>query len=151
MITLAEGPISELHIGLKGTMNALFLKDLADKTRRGLRRRIEVSRSGGGNSYGHDVVRKIGPNGEPEAGERTINDAEATAIRRVFADYAKGISPRAIAKALNTENVPGPSVKGWGTSTIHGNPKRGTGILNIGRLVWNRPSCVKNPETGKGV
>src|SRR5208283_341693 len=36
LFTLAEGEISELHIGLKGTMNALFLKDLAEKTRRGL-------------------------------------------------------------------------------------------------------------------
>ena len=28
LMTLAEGEINELHIGLKGTMNALFLKDL---------------------------------------------------------------------------------------------------------------------------
>ncbi len=34
--TLSEGEINPLHVGLKGTMNALFLKDLADKTRRGL-------------------------------------------------------------------------------------------------------------------
>ena len=27
IVTLAEGEISELHVGLKGTMNALFLKD----------------------------------------------------------------------------------------------------------------------------
>src|SRR6185369_15837452 len=32
IITLAEGEITHLHVGLKGTMNALFLKDLADKT-----------------------------------------------------------------------------------------------------------------------
>jgi site-specific DNA recombinase len=38
IVTLAEGEISELHVGLKGTMNALFLKDLAQKTRRGPRR-----------------------------------------------------------------------------------------------------------------
>ncbi|MAY36694.1 MAG: resolvase, partial [Spongiibacteraceae bacterium] len=42
MVTLSEGEISHLHIGLKGTMNALFLKDLADKTRRGLRGRVEA-------------------------------------------------------------------------------------------------------------
>ena len=36
LITAAEGEINELHVGLKGTMNALFLKDLAQKTRRGL-------------------------------------------------------------------------------------------------------------------
>ena len=32
IVTLAEGEISELHVGVKGTMNALFLKDLAAKT-----------------------------------------------------------------------------------------------------------------------
>jgi hypothetical protein len=41
IVTLAEGEISELHVGLKGTMNALFLKDLAAKTHRGLRGRVE--------------------------------------------------------------------------------------------------------------
>ena len=35
IFTLSEGEVSHLHVGLKGTMNALFLKDLADKTRRG--------------------------------------------------------------------------------------------------------------------
>ena len=34
IMTLAEGEISELHVGLKGTMNALFLTDLANKTSR---------------------------------------------------------------------------------------------------------------------
>lgn len=42
IVTLSEGEIGDLHIGLKGTMNALFLKDLADKTRRGLRGRVEA-------------------------------------------------------------------------------------------------------------
>jgi DNA invertase Pin-like site-specific DNA recombinase len=41
LITLAEGEINELHVGLKGTMNALFLKDLAAKTHRGLAGRVE--------------------------------------------------------------------------------------------------------------
>ena len=35
IVTLAEGDITHLHIGFKGTMNALFLKDLAEKTHRG--------------------------------------------------------------------------------------------------------------------
>lgn len=34
IVTLAEGDITHLHIGFKGTMNALFLKDLAEKTLR---------------------------------------------------------------------------------------------------------------------
>jgi DNA invertase Pin-like site-specific DNA recombinase len=48
IVTLSEGEVTHLHVGLNGTMNALFLKDLADKTRRGLRGRVELGKSGGG-------------------------------------------------------------------------------------------------------
>ncbi len=151
IMTLAEGEISELHVGLKGTMNALFLKDLADKTRRGLRGRIEAGRSGGGNAYGYDVVRNGA--GTVEAGERRINLAEAKVVGRIFRDYSQGVSPREIAKTLNREGILGPSGANWGPSTINGNRQRGTGILNnelyIGRLVWNRLRYIKDPITGK--
>jgi DNA invertase Pin-like site-specific DNA recombinase len=43
IVTLAEDDITHLHIGLKGTMNALFLKELAEKTRRGMRGRVELA------------------------------------------------------------------------------------------------------------
>ena len=81
MFTLSEGEISELHVGLKGTMNALFIKDLADKTRRGLRGRVEDGKSGGGNSYGYNVVKKFDASGEPIRGDRMINAVQA-AVRR---------------------------------------------------------------------
>jgi hypothetical protein len=42
--TLAEGEILELRVGLKGTTDALFLKDLAAKTHRGFRGRVEKGR-----------------------------------------------------------------------------------------------------------
>src|ERR1700722_11147432 len=63
IVTLSEGDVSHLHIGLKGTMNALFLKDLADKTRRGQRGRVEKGKAGGGLCYGYDVVRTIDSEG----------------------------------------------------------------------------------------
>jgi len=155
IVTLSEGPISHLHIGLKGTMNALYLKDLADKTRRGLRGRVEAGKSGGSKSYGYDVVKKLAPDGSPVRGERVINAAEAAIIRRIFTEYAAGMSPRTIARRLNSERVPSPNSKGWGPSTIHGQRPRGTGILNnelyIGRIVWNRMRFIKDPETGKRV
>ena len=56
LVTIAEGEISELHVGLKGTMNALFLKDLAQKTRRGLEGRVRQGKSGGGLCYGYKTV-----------------------------------------------------------------------------------------------
>lgn len=160
MLTLSEGPVSELHIGLKGTMGALYLKDLADKTRRGLRGRVEAGRSGGGNSYGYDVVKAFAASGEPERGERRINETQAAIVRHIFNEYASGKSPLAIAHALNARHIPGPSgsrkgLGGWGPSTINGNWRRGTGILNnelyIGKLVWNRLAYIKNPDTGNRV
>jgi hypothetical protein len=155
IITLGEGEISELHIGLKGTMGALYLKDLADKTRRGLRGRVEAGKSGGGLCYGYDPVKRFAESGEAIRGNRTINSGEAKVVRRIFCEYADGKSSRAIAWALNRDGIPGPFGNSWGPSTIHGNPKRGNGILNnelyIGRLVWNRQRFIKDPETGKRV
>ena len=155
IVTLAEGEINELHVGLKGTMNALFLKDLAAKTHRGLRGRVEQGRSGGGLCYGYDVVKATDNTGEPVRGGRTVNEQESAVVRRVFGDFAAGVSPRAIARRLNDEGIPGPSGKLWNDSTIRGHAKRGTGLVNnelyIGRLIWNRLRYVKNPETGKRV
>ncbi len=154
IVTLAEGDITHLHIGLKGTMNALFLKELAEKTRRGLRGRVEAGRSGGGISYGYRIVRRL-ENGTVTTGEREIVPEEAAVVRRVFKDYLAGASPKQIAKALNAEGVRGPHGGLWSPSTIHGNPRRGTGILHnelyIGRLVWNRQRFLKDPDTGKRI
>ena len=155
IVTLSEGDVSDLHIGLKGTMNALFLKDLADKTRRGLRGRVEAGKSGGGLTYGYDVVKKFDGNGEAIRGDRTINKAQAKIVLRIFGEYAEGRSPKAIVHQLNRDRVPCPGGAAWGASTIHGHRRRGTGILNnelyIGRMVWNRLRYIKDPETGKRV
>ena len=155
IVTLSEGPISSLHIGLKGTMNALFLKDLADKTRRGLRGRVERGKSGGGIAYGYDVVKRFDVEGNPLRGDRTINEDQAAVVRCIFEDYARNQSPRAIASQLNAEGIPSPSGNTWSQSAINGNRRRGTGILNnelyIGRLVWNRQRFIKDPDTGKRV
>jgi site-specific DNA recombinase len=88
IITLSEGEITHLHVGLKGTMNALFLKDLADKTRRGLQGRIEAGKAGGGLCYGYDVVKRSDAAGEPVRGERSINEAEAKIVHRIFREFA---------------------------------------------------------------
>src|SRR5262249_4003985 len=149
IVTLAEGEISELHVGLKGTMNALFLKDLANKTRRGLRGRVEQGRSGGGLCYGYETVENS------ERGGREIHQAEATVVRRIFADFAAGKSARRIAAELNREGTPGPGGRPWGDTTIRGHALRGTGILRnelyVGRLVWNRLRYTKDPATGRRV
>ena len=153
LVTLAEGEVSELHIGLKGTMNALYLKDLAQKTHRGLEGRIRKGRSAGSLAYGYDILREFDANGEPVRGMRKLNTREAEIVRSIFGEYASGRSSRAIAKELNEKGVPGPRGKLWNDYAIHGNRRRGTGILNnelyLGRLVWNRQRFIKDPNSGK--
>jgi site-specific DNA recombinase len=154
IVTLAEGDITHLHIGFKGTMNALFLKDLADKTHRGMRGRVEGGKSAGGLCYGYRVVKSLS-GGIVTTGEREIEPTEAAIVERVFREFVAGIAPKAIAKRLNQDGIAGPFGGSWSPSTIHGNSKRGTGILNnelyIGRLIWNRLRYVKNPDTGKRI
>jgi site-specific DNA recombinase len=146
IVTLAEGEISELHVGLKGTMNALFLKDLAQKTRRGLQGRVLQGLSGGGVCYGYDLI-------AGETGSRRINAREAKVVQAIFRDFAAGLSPRAIARKLNQKGIAGPSGRPWRDTTIRGHFGRGTGILNnelyIGRLIWNRLTYLKDPKTGR--
>lgn len=143
MHTLSEGEISELHIGLKGTMNALFLKDLAIKTRRGQRGRVENGKSGGGLPFGYKVVGR---------GEFEVDEHEAAIVRRIFEEYAAGASPKKIAANLNRDGIRNASGMGWSQSTLNGNRQRGTGVLNneiyIGRRIWNRTRKVKSPDSG---
>jgi DNA invertase Pin-like site-specific DNA recombinase len=154
IVTLAEGDITHLHIGFKGTMSALFLKDLAEKTHRGLRGRIEDGKSADGLCYGFRVVKTLNA-GTVTTGEREIDPEQAAVVGRIFRDFVAGVSPEAIVKALNRESVAGPFGGSWSPSTIHGNAKRGTGILNnelyVGRMVWNRLRYVRDPDTGKRV
>lgn len=155
LMTLAEGAINELHVGLKGTMNALFLKDLADKTRRGQRGRVEAGRIPSGNSYGYRMVRRLGSDGSLIRGEREIEPIQASVVQRIFNEYVAGLSPRTIAERLNRDRIPAPRGGMWNASTIIGNRQRRNGILNndlySGRITYNRQRFVKDPDTGKRV
>jgi hypothetical protein len=155
LITLSEGEVNELHVGLRGTMNAMFLKDLAAKTHRSLAGRVEAGKSGGGLCYGYRVVHGFDERGEPIRGDRAIKEDEARIVRRVFEMFAGGMSPIRIAKTLNAEGVSGPEGRSWRDTTTRGHAARGTGILRneiyVGRLVWNRMRFVRDPATGRRV
>ena len=156
--TKAEGRISEIHIGLGGTMSALFLRQLAEKTHRGLEGRVKAGKSAGGISYGYRVDRQPLTDGTWTTGDRVINPTEAAIVERIFTEYDRGRSARGIAIGLNRDGVLAPRAGGrgkgtWSFSTISGNWKRGTGILNnelyVGKLVWNRQRFIKDPDNGK--
>ncbi len=153
IVTLVDGPVGDVQIGVKAMMGALYLKDLAQKTKRGLEGRIKAGRSIGTAPYGYNVVRRLADNGEPERGLREIDPAEAAIVRRIFREYVGGASPMRIAKALNAEAIPGPAGGIWYDASIRGHADRGDGVLRnpvyIGQLVWNRQQSVRDPVTSR--
>ena len=148
--TVQQGEVSQMHVGILGTMYQMFLSDLRAKTHRGLEGLIRQGKSAGGLSYGYRAVADAAGRGR-----REIEPAEADVVRRIFREYAEGRSPKAIAHALNAAHVSGPRGGVWAATTINGNRAHGTGILNnrlyIGELVWNRRAWMKDPATGKRV
>lgn len=155
LLTLTEGPISEIHVSIGGLMSELYLKNLADKTRRGLSGRIDAGKSAGGLSFGYDIVGGLNADGRPITGELRINLNEAHIVEAILRRFASGDGPRAIARDLNQRGIPGPGGRKWGDTTIRGHAKKGTGLINnelyIGRRIWNRSKWIKNPDTGRRV
>jgi site-specific DNA recombinase len=145
--TCTDGHITKLHAGLKGLMGSLFLDNLIAHTRRGMLGRVREGRSPGGLTYGYMQG--------TAKGERLVVEHEALVVRRIFEEYAAGRSPRRIAEGLNADGVRPPRGREWIASTINGNSVRGSGILMNslydGRIVWNRVSMHKDPDTGRRV
>lgn len=146
IFTKNEREITKMHVAIVGLMAEQFVADLREKTKRGQRGRVLEGKTAGGLGYGYVV-------GDP--GERAIDEAQAEIVRRIFREYATGLSPRAIAHGLNSDGIPGPRGRTWKDTTLRGQRDRCTGILNntayIGQLAYGRTAYVKNPTTGKRV
>lgn len=156
--TLDRGDMGLLDMAISSLFGALFLEALANKTRRGLLGKVGDGKSGGGLSYGYRVPRD--KQDLPIKGELEIDQNQANVVRRIFTEYANGVSPQKIATALNEDGVLSPrsrlgKVGHWKQNAINGNRERGTGILNnelyVGRRVWNRLRYSKDPNTRKRV
>ena len=152
--TAHEGRVSTLHIGLKGTMNELYLDDMKDKVRRGLQARAREGRVAAGRAYGYRVVRGVVDDRNRYVnGLREIDAAEAAAVRRIFAAFVAGTPVKAIARALNDDGIPAPTGGQWRPSTITGTRSRGDGILRKetyhGVSIYNRQRPVVDPVTGR--
>ena len=148
IVTVHDGKADALQVGIRGLLSTLFINDLKAKTRRGLAGVIRDGRHAGGRAYGYRTVK-----GEP--GVLEIFEPEAAIVRRIYREYLAGEVPRAIAGRLNAEGVPPPRGTNWVASTINGNKARGYGLLQnplyVGRIIWNKTTMVRNPETGRRV
>lgn len=152
--TISEGKVEELVVGLKGTMNALFLRDLGAKVRRGQEGVVRSGRITSKPPFGYRRKRAYDDKGEPIRGLIEICEEEAAIVRRIVAEYLGGSTGQAIARRLNDEGVPGPRQGHWDVSAVIGRPGSTLrGILRnpmyAGELVWNRQRTVKDRRTGK--
>lgn len=153
LFTLSDGHVDEITGTIKGLMDARFLKDLADRIRRGKKGTHSRGLNTGGRAYGYRVIRKIGDDGELVRGLLEINDDEAAIIRRIFNETIAGASARTIVKALNEEGIPAPGGKAWRTYAVHGSRGRATGIIRNelyrGIRVYGRTRRYHHPKTRK--
>ena len=156
ILTLQDGPgpVDDLRVGLKGTMNAIHLKDLARKTRRGLDGVIESGRHNAPPAYGYRLVNRM-EGSNLIRGLREIDPETAPIVRRIYDLYVNGASARAIARLLNEENIAPPrTATAWYHSRLTGTYSS-NGILSNplyrGEPVYGVAHRTLDPTTGKRV
>lgn len=151
LYTVHEHHVDEVKFGVAALVGAIFLKGLIGKTLRGMEAAVAAGRFAGGRAYGYRKKIVVDAKGEPINGHLEIDPAKAKILTRIFEDFANGLSSVKIATALNEDGIPGPRGGEWNASTIRGNPKALTGILNnplyVGRLVWGRRQWRRNPDS----
>lgn len=156
---------AEEMITIHGLVDAMYIKNLARETHRGIEGQVLKGYSGGGRRYGYRsepvLNGKVDIYGMPEADgyKLKINAEEAETVVRIFKLFGEeGYSAKKIVNILNREiklsgNPKPPIGQYWSVSSLLGSARTGRGILNneiyIGRYFWNRLKSLRNPESGK--
>ena len=145
--------LDTLYFGITGVVSAYYLENLAEKTRRGHKGKAARGLFPAGLAYGYRVVppHRNG-RGVMVTGERAIDPDQAEVVRRIFREYAAGLSIKDIAKRLNAEGVPTQRGGSWSPGSLLGSIKERRGVLHnrlyIGKLVYNR---TRLKAQGRGV
>ncbi|HEX4516421.1 MAG TPA: recombinase family protein, partial [Polyangiaceae bacterium] len=119
--TAAHG---DLTFAMKGMISQFYLKELRDKTMRGLEGRALAGYATGGVAYGYRLRRDVSAAGKAIGSRVEVDAEQAKVIRNIFTLYLDGYSYAGIAKRLNDTKVPPPRVNarnrrsGWKDTTI---------------------------------
>jgi len=157
---------SGLVFGIKSVINREFLRDLGEKTWRGLEGRVRSGFSPGGLPYGYRSAPVQDAHGRVIGYRRTVYEPEAEVVRRIFRLYVgeedgRPHSARQIAILLNKEGISPPGARWqhrtvrqaatWSYTAITAHRGLSRGILHntlyIGNQVWNRSEWMRDPDT----
>ena len=141
---------AELLIGVHGLIDAVYWRELGQKTHRGMHGLVLRGRHTGGRCFGYSSVKL--PDGSAQL---RVNPTEGEIINRIYRLYAEsGFSMKRIAHTLNAEGVTAPQPqkgrfsRSWCVSSVRHI------LLNnryTGKAIWNTRRKVRVPETGKRV
>ncbi len=153
LLTIQDGGrVDDVHLAIKATMNAIWMKDLSDKTRRGQVGAIERGRQIGTPAYGYRLANRI-EDGQVVRGLREIDPLTGPIVQKIFELYAGGMSGRAVARYLNEKGIPPPRrAREWTYHALIGINARSPILTNWiykGLLVYGATETVLNPATGK--
>jgi site-specific DNA recombinase len=151
--TSVNGKGTRLLYAIKSAVGEEFLRDLGEKTHRGIEGNVRRGFSVGGHPYGYRSE------ATPEGHRLVVHESEAKVVRRIFAlrvgdGEPRPLSLRELADRLNREKVPPPGCRWKGrtvrqTSSWCASAVRGI-LLNpiyTGRVVWNRTTWIRHPDT----
>lgn len=143
----ATGSSRKVLRAVRGLVNELYLDDLREKVKRGMRGVFERGCCPGGKVYGYRTE-------ECEAGKRfVIYEPEARIVREIFTRFAAGWSAGRIVDDLNRRRILSPRGGKWMVSALVGVDSLGTGLLNnrlyVGLHIFGRFEWRKDPTTGK--
>lgn len=94
--SISNTPEGALMEGLLEMFAEMYIKDLSEKVKRGMRESILKGNFIGGRTlYGYSVINK----------KVVINEEQARIVKKVFEDYANGKSKQEIKKELNALNI----------------------------------------------
>ena len=110
IITLAEQEVNELHIGLKGTMNALFLKDLGKKSKRGQTASLENGVI--------PLAPVIGYKKNPDTRFWGKEPSQVEIIKHIFKLAEQGKPRTEIARIMEQADVPTIGFKKWNAEPV---------------------------------
>lgn len=132
-----------------GLVDALYLKELGQKTHRGLEgAALRRFHTGGRPAFGYQTRR------EEDGARLEIKESEAPTVLRIYELYASGYSLKGIAKKLNAEGVTSPqpsrnrAERSWAPSAIR------QILLNEkyrGRVFYNTTQKIRHPQTRRRV